>query len=179
MNLTKKTALCLGLLLCVLLTACTRKDETPGSAAPEPSPTCTLTVGESYSAGEPVELGFELHNPTDRTLYVLAWYTPLEGIAGEILQVTRDGQALPYQGMLAKRGDPLREEYVTLAPGEKVSAAVDLKTGYDLSAPGAYQVEFTAGLKDVVDDVSLVPRKRDEHRPVELSCNTLRFEIRE
>ena len=50
---------------------------------------------------------------------MLTWYTPLEGMAGEILQVTRDGAKLPYQGILAKRGDPTREEYVTIEPGEK------------------------------------------------------------
>ena len=49
--------------------------------------------------------------------------------------------------------------------------------GYDLSTPGSYQVEFTAGLWDVTDDASLVPRKRDDHRPQSLSCNTVSFRI--
>jgi hypothetical protein len=110
-------------------------------------------------------------------LYVLTWYTPLEGIAGDIFQVTRDGEKLPYQGMLAKRGDPAREEYIAIKPGEATSAEVDLRMGYDLSTPGSYQVQFTAGLQDVSDDASPIPRKRDDHRPQSQSCNTVSFRI--
>jgi hypothetical protein len=108
---------------------------------------------------------------------VLTWFTPLEGIAGEILQVTRDGEKLPYQGMLAKRGDPSREAYVTIEPGAAASAQVDLTMGYDLSTPGSYQVQFTAGLQDVTDDASLVPQERNDHRPQSLYCNTVVFRI--
>ena len=78
------------------------------------------------------------------------------------MQVTRDGEKLPYQGMLAKRSDPSREEYVTIEPGAAASAEVDLRMGYDLSVPAPYQVQFTAGLQDVTDDASLVPQKRDQ-----------------
>ena len=138
---------------------------------------CTLEMDETYPVGEPVSLRFVLRNQTDRPLYVLTWYTPLEGIAGDIFQVTRDGEELPYQGMLAKRGDPTREEYVAIEPGEAAAAEVDLRMGYDLSTPGSYQVQFTAGLQDVSADASLVPLKRDDHRPQSLSCNAVSFRI--
>jgi peptidyl-Lys metalloendopeptidase len=153
------------------------EEETPTRTTPKFSLDCTLEMDETYPVGEPVHLRFELHNQTDRPLYALTWYTPLEGIAGDIFQVTRDGEELPYQGMLAKRGDPTREEYITIEPGEAAPAEVDLRTGYDLSTPGSYQVQFTAGLQDVSDDASLVPRKRDDHRPQSLSCNTVSFRI--
>lgn len=178
MNSISKVTLYISLIAFVLLAACAQK-ETPVSATPSLSLDCTLEMDESYAAGKPVHLKFELHNPTDRTLYLLTWYTPLEGIAGEIFQVTRDGQALPYRGMLAKRGDPSRDEYVAIDPGETASAEVDLGIGYDLSAPGSYQVQFTAGLQDVADDVSSVPRKRDAHRPQAPSCAPVRFTVRE
>jgi hypothetical protein len=110
-------------------------------------------------------------------LYVLIWYTPLEGIAGEIFQVTRNGKELLYQGMLAKRGDPIREEYIAIEPEEVTSTEVDLRMGYDLSMPGSYQVQLITGLRDVTDDASLVPRKWDDHRPQSLSCNTVSFRI--
>ena len=138
---------------------------------------CVLEMDETYPAGGPVNLRFELQNNSDRQSHVLIWYTPLEGIAGEIFQVTREGEALPYQGMLAKRVDPTQDEYVAIEPGEAASAEVDLTTGYDLSAPGSYQVQLTAGLADVTDDASLVPRRRDDHRPQSLSCNTVSFRI--
>jgi heat shock protein HslJ len=153
------------------------EEETPTRTTPKFSLDCTLEMDETYPVGEPVDLRFELYNPTDRPLYVLIWYTPLEGVAGDIFQVTRDGEELPYQGMLAKRGDPTREEYIAIEPGEAASAEVDLGVGYDLSTPGTYQVQFTTGLQDVSDDASLVPLKRDDHRPQSLSCNTASFRI--
>jgi hypothetical protein len=153
------------------------EEEMPTRTTPDLSLDCTLEVDETYPVGEPVNLRFELYNPTDRPLYVLIWYTPLEGVAGDIFQVTRDGEELPYQGMLAKRGDPTREEYIAIEPGEAASAEVDLGVGYALSTPGTYQVQFTAGLQDVSDDASLIPRKRDDHQPQSLSCNTVIFRI--
>ena len=153
------------------------EEEMPIRTTPMLSLDCTLKMGETYPVGEPVNLLFALHNPTDRPLYVLTWYTPLEGMVGEILRVTRDGVKLPYQGVLAKRGDPTRDEYVVIEPGETASAEVDLRAGYDLSTPGSYRVQFTTGLQDVADDGSLLPRKRDDHRPQSVSCNTVSFSI--
>jgi peptidyl-Lys metalloendopeptidase len=151
--------------------------EVPANTTPDSLLDCTIDMDETYLVGDPVGLVFALHNPTNRPLYVLTWYTPLEGIAGDIFQATRDGAKLPYQGMLAKRGDPTGEEYVVIEPGEVASTQVDLRAGYDLSTPGSYQVQFTAGLQDVTDDGSLVPQKRDDHRPQSLSCNTFDFNI--
>ena len=153
------------------------EEEMPVRTTPRPSLDCTLEMDETYAVGEPVHLRFELHNHTDRPLYVLIWYTPLEGIAGDIFQVTRSGEKLLYQGVLAKRGDPTRGEYIVIEPGETASAEVDLRAGYDLSTPGSYQVQFTTRLQDVTDDGSLLPRKRDDHRPQSVSCNTVSFRI--
>jgi heat shock protein HslJ len=153
------------------------EEETPTTTVAGLSLGCTLEMEETYPLGEPVDLWYTLHNHSDRPLYVLAWYTPLEGIAGEILRVTQDGVPLPYRGILAKRGDPIREEYIAIGPGEAASAVVDLRMGYDLSTPGSYQVQFTTGLQDVTDDASLVPQKPEDHRPQSLSCNTVRFRV--
>jgi peptidyl-Lys metalloendopeptidase len=157
--------------------ASTSEAGVPASTPPALSLACTLEMDEAYPVGEPVTLRFALRNQTGRPSYVLTWYTPLEGMAGEIFQVTQGGAKLPYQGMLAKRGDPTRDEYVAIEHGETASAEVDLRTGYDLSAPGSYQVRFTAGLQDITDDGSLVPQARDDHRPQPLSCNTVDFSI--
>jgi hypothetical protein len=179
MKTNRTPAVYLGLIVLVLLAACTQGEEMPTRTTPGLSLDCTLEMDETCPVDEPVNLRFELHNQSDCPLYVLIWYTPLEGLAGEIFQVTRNGEELRYQGMLGKRGDPSREEYITIEPGEVTSAEVDLRMGYDLSTPGSYQVEFTAGLQDVTDDASLVPRKRDGHRPQPLSCNRVSFNTSE
>ncbi len=138
---------------------------------------CRLEAEERYVIGEPVNLSFSLHNRADRTLYVLTWYTPLEGLAGEIFRVTREGLEVPYRGVLAKRGDPSREEYAAIEPGAALTEVVDLREGYDLSQAGRYQLEFTSRLMDVTDDAASIPRAQDDHRPQELACNVVSFEI--
>ena len=92
--------------------------------------------------GEPVNLRFTLINNTETNLYVLTWYTPLEGIAGEIFRVERDGQAVSYTGPLATRRDPSPDDYTLLHPGKPVSADVDLATVYDFSTAGEYTIHF-------------------------------------
>lgn len=138
---------------------------------------CTLEAEETYVIGEPVNLRFSLHNQTNYTLYLLTWLTPLEGIAGDIFTITRDGDEILYRGILAKRGDPLRDEYAVVKPGAAVSAVVNLAEYYELSQAGRYHVEFTSRLLDVTNDESLIPRKQDDHQPQELTCNTVSFEV--
>lgn len=138
---------------------------------------CTLEAEKKYVTGQPVNLRFSIRNQSDRTLYILTWYTPLEGIAGEIFSVTRDGEAVPYRGIMAKRGDPSRDEYIVVRPRAEASVVVDLAEEYDLSRAGRYQVEFTSRLHDVTDDESAVPRKRDDHQPQDLRCSTAAFEV--
>jgi peptidyl-Lys metalloendopeptidase len=160
-----------------VLSAClapgqTRMQETEGDMFG-----CTLETEGTYVIAAPVDVRFSLHNRTNRTLYVLTWYTPLEGIAGRIFRVTRDGDELWYQGILAKRGDPSRDDYITLEPGMTASALVNLAEVYDLSQPGRYRIEFVSRIHDVTDDVSSIPRKRDDHQPHELSCRAVDFEL--
>jgi peptidyl-Lys metalloendopeptidase len=169
--------LCLLLGVLGLLSACSAQQGAQMTGTLRPSFDCVLETRDKYVVGEPVELRFSLHNRTDRTLYVLTWYTPLEGIAGEILRLTRDGNPVPYQGMLAKRGDPTAEEYVAIQAGTMADAVVDLGESYDLAPVGRYEVEFTSRLYDVVDRPSLVPRERDHHQPHDVSCTTAAFEI--
>jgi hypothetical protein len=183
----KKRWILFGFLLMVLLAnACGPKANPEVPPAPVPKawePTkdnffeCTLEAEEAYVMGEPVNLRFSLHNKTDRTLYILTWYTPLEGIAGKIFRVMHDGGEVPYRGIMAKRGDPSRDAYTAIKPGAAVSSVVDLAENYDLSQAGRYHVEFTSRLHDVTDDESSIPRKQDDHKVQELPCNTVSFEI--
>jgi hypothetical protein len=66
----------------------------------------------------------------------------LEGLAGDIFRVQRDGVSLPYHGIQVKRGVPTSEGYVWLEPGGSVFAEVDLAEGYDFSKPGRYTLQY-------------------------------------
>lgn len=131
---------------------------------------CRLAPVGTPRAGGPVEVGFTLKNRSDRTVYVLQWYTPLEGLLGEVLTVEREGTALPYQGPLVKRGNPGKDSYLELAPGASLDSTVDLRTAYEIKSPGRYSVRFDRGLSDLVTDPAELPRLMDAHRPFPLSC---------
>jgi hypothetical protein len=129
-------------------------------------------------SGEVVKLRFTLTNHADVKLYVLKWYTPLEGIAGEIFRVERDGQVVPYQGILATRLAPPPEAYVPLEPGESVSAEVDLATAYDFSESGEYTISFISPrISHVARTESDMARSLDDLGPVKIPANQVSITI--
>jgi hypothetical protein len=153
--------------LTVLITAC-MSSSSPTPAAPALS--CRL------EAQAPASLRFELANRSESALWVLKWNTPLEGWKGTVLRMTRNGEELPYQGRMLKRGDPQREDYVEIPAGGRVDATVDLDEVYDLGRSGTYKVEADGGLVDVTGGA--VPRPRDQHQGMPLDCGAATFEIR-
>ena len=104
----------------------------------------SIEAPESLASGEAVPVKFTLTNTLSEGLYVLRWFTPLEGLAGDIFRVRRDGLHLPYHGILVKRAPPTAEDYVWLDAGGSISAEVDLAEGYDFSQPGQYTVQFSS-----------------------------------
>jgi hypothetical protein len=130
------------------------------------------------STGEHVNLTFTLFNRTDTRLYVLKWYTPLEGIAGEIFGVEHDGQALPYEGILASRAPPSPEVYVALDAGQSVSAVVDLAEAYDFSGAGEYTIEFISPrISHVARTESEMADEMADLGPVEMPSNRIAVNI--
>ncbi len=139
--------------------------------------TYRLAAQPTYPIGRPVPINFSLKNETDKPLFVLKWYTPLEGIRGDIFTVTLEGKPLRYEGPMVKRGDPVRDDYVRIPPGGSVEAEVDLSQAYPFSKAGEYHVEFRGRLYDVQSDEARVPRPRDEHRGIQIQGNALSLRI--
>ncbi len=104
--------------------------------------TAAIEAQESLSTGEVVNVSFTLTNTSSEGLFVLKWFTPLEGLAGDIFRVQLDGVDLPYRGKMVKRGAPTSQDYVWLDAGGSTSAEVDLAEGYDLSRDGQYTLQF-------------------------------------
>ncbi len=102
----------------------------------------TVDAQESLPTGAVVNMRFTLANSSSEGLFVLKWFTPLEGLAGDIFRVQQDGVELPYRGKLVKRGPPVSEDYVWLDAGGSISAEVDLAEGYDFSQAGQYTLQF-------------------------------------
>jgi hypothetical protein len=138
---------------------------------------CRLTAAPSVAAGSPVLVKFAVKNSGSRPLSVLVWQTPLEGLLGDVFRVTQaDGTVIPYHGTTAKRGDPESDEYNLVPPQREASGEVDVALAYDLSRPGRYTISFRGALVDVAEPRE-VPRPRDRHRALPLSCPALELEI--
>ena len=156
---------------------------TPGSSSEvtittETDLTATIEAPTTLTTGETMPLRFTLTNNADTQLYVLTWYTPLEGIAGKIFHVERNGEVLLYEGILATRAAPSPDDYVLLEPGAAASAQVDLATAYDFSQAGTYTIQFLS------PKISHVARSEDEMAttlddlgPVQIPANTVTVEI--
>jgi heat shock protein HslJ len=117
-------------------------DKTGASAQQESALVATIEAQESLPIGEAVTVKFTLTNISSEGLFVLKWFTPLEGLAGDIFSVQRDGVDLAYRGKLVKRGPPISADYVWIDAGGSISAEVDLAEGYDLSQAGQYTLQF-------------------------------------
>ena len=128
-----------------------------------------------YDRGESVPIKFSLENLSDRPLRILKWYTPMEGIAGDIFHVALDGHQVEYIGRMVRRGQPLESDYLLLGPYQTVTATVDLAEAYDLSRPGAYSVDFTGTIHDAVVATVDSPRKMEEHIGMTASGSGLTF----
>jgi hypothetical protein len=132
----------------------------------------------TYFQGKPVIVEFTLENNGDADLWILKWYTPLEGIKGKILQVTCDREEIPYEGIMMKRGNPSRDDYVLLHPHASARAEFDLAEVYSLKPCDECQLSFKGRIHDVVFDPSQLPPADHEQNPVDAEGDPASFQIK-
>jgi peptidyl-Lys metalloendopeptidase len=97
-----------------------------------------------------VRLTFTLTNNTEETVKVLKWFTPFEGIRGNIFLVQLDNKTVTYRGRLVKRGDPRPEDFLVIEAGQSISTVVDLSSAYDLTNKGTYSVEYKSPKHSII-----------------------------
>ena len=102
------------------------------------------TDKDSYLITEPVIVHVTIINPSNSSMKILKWCTPLEGIERPLFTVTRDGEPVTYLGPMVKRSAPTQTDYIILQPFERITSDVKLSDYYDLSAPGNYEIVYDA-----------------------------------
>ena len=178
MQTKKFTSLYLTLLICCLIISACGSIQTVSMKPEQSSLVAILEFPDKLPVHEPVIVKFTLQNNSDKAIYFLKWYTPLEGISGEIFRVERDGQLLPYEGILAKRAAPMPESYIHLDPGESVSAEVDLSSAYDFSQPGEYTIAFLSPrISHIAYSEKEMASSVDELHPVNISSKEVSVKI--
>lgn len=129
-------------------------------------------------SGEPIMVNFLLENQARGAVYLLKWFTPLEGFGGDIFEVTLDGRPLPYQGPVASRGDPTPDSYVFLEPGKGLTAEVNLAEAYDFSQIGTYIIKFRSPrISHLARSEAEMATTSDELGPVNIPSNEVTLKV--
>ena len=136
---------------------------------------CRLALPPAIKLGDPVPLTFTLENPGKRTLRALTWNTPLEGFFGSYLKVDGPAGPIKYEGPMAKRGLPERDEYIVVKARGRATATVDLALPYRIAQPGRYTVTYRGSLLDVT--AGPIPRAPEKFTGVQLECPAVSFEL--
>lgn len=106
----------------------------------------SLSVDEAaLSAQDDVAVTVTFINTSPEPMQLLKWYTGGEGLQERLFEVTRDGEPVAYLGPIVKRAAPGEADYITLAPGERLTRSVVLSDQYDLSEDGDYSVRYDVG----------------------------------
>lgn len=118
-----------------------------------------------------VEVTFNLTNTSDRTLHLLKWNLPLDGVEGNYFDVVRNGERVPYLGRIFKRAAPEASDYMVLWPGQSLSTVVELSASYDMRYTGEYSVRFRG------EDLEHTPNKAHRAQLIDLTSNEIYFWI--
>lgn len=86
-------------------------------------------------------------NTSRKTARIPNWQLPSAAAESNLFAVSRDGEALRFEGRMIKRGVPTAADYTILRAGRSHRAVVDLGAMYDLSQAGDYTVTFAAPLQ--------------------------------
>jgi hypothetical protein len=176
---------CAILLAALLLGGCGGTTSGEGTPITHPTPTATsddyadfglevvLRMPDKLPDGKSVEVAFTLINGSETDLYVLNWYTPLEGgLGGDSFHVERNGERVPYRGPLAARAEPTADSYIFLEAGASASATIELAKAYDFRKPGKYAIWFLSPrISHVAKTVDEIPASMDELGPVAMPSN--------
>ncbi|MBQ0957546.1 hypothetical protein KAK06_01125 [Ideonella sp. 4Y11] len=140
---------------------------------------CSLQVPVRQAVGQALLLQFTLTNTGTEPLWVLRWNTPWEGgWMAPFVALSRDGQALDYQGAMVKRAAPDGSAYLHLAPGQALRASIPLAPAFELRRAGRYLLQPAITLGDVqVQQGRDGPRLGQAWSGVELPCGEGRFEL--
>lgn len=129
-----------------------------------------LTVGIENVEGTELNtaaIRFYVTNNSSDDVRMLVWGTPFEQrLSADILQVSFQGEALPYLGRMVKRGEPVDQDYLLVPAGQRVDALLDISVSYGVSNAGEYNI--TLNLNEI-EGVFMI----NQETPVDVSNDEL------
>ena len=100
------------------------------------------------SPGESIT--WQITNQSSESVYVLRWETPLDGLSRSLFDVSYKGQPVRYMDKLVHWGHPESKDFVKIAPGQTLSAEVNLAASYEMINAGDYTISFDGQLSYMV-----------------------------
>ncbi len=104
--------------------------------------TCELITTKTLVLGQSVKIETILSNNTIEDIQLLQYYTPYEGILGDIFSIQYKDSELSYQGPLVKRGPPTDADWLNIEPNSHLASHVDLNLAWDFNQPGWYEIKL-------------------------------------
>lgn len=139
-------ALLLALLAALLVT-------TVAGAAQKDGASVSISVEQgAFDSTQEVFVTVTISNPTNHTIKILKWFTPVEGVEDSLFAVMRDGEPVEYIGAHYKRPAATEHDYISLKSGESISSTVNLGEYYDLSQSGQYEVFYAVASFNLYDE---------------------------
>ena len=135
---------CLVMFYALGLVACSRSVvsvEGDVKVSDKAQPKCTITAGDRSWPSD-ILVTVRVENPTSKPFRLMKWNLGKNGRINEsIFAVLRDGQRIPYRGMIATY-IPVEGSYIALQPGQSATTSLHLRQSYDVSAAGSYQIRY-------------------------------------
>ena len=107
----------------------------------------SMVAAPAASGGFLGAIEVTITNTSRHSVRVPKWEMPSEFIEAKLFQVSRNGEAVQYEGPMIKRGLPAAEDFVVLRAGETVRTVVDLSGAYDMARSGEYVVTLASPLQ--------------------------------
>lgn len=142
---------------------------------------CSLSVKRTEIAnGDSVELEMTLHNRSAEDLNVVGWDTPFARLHPDTLEITRDGETVPFRGI---RGDAFPEvfpaaSYVRIPARGFASASGFLTTSVDFSRAGTYVIGADFRIGDVQPAAMKLPVTPSQLHSVRVVCTPAYLTVR-
>lgn len=121
-----------------------------GSAAAAPASRLAsqIELDQTYLTNrDDVSVRFTLKNEGAQALSILKWQTPFFGVDDDLFSVGRNGEPVAYLGRHVKRAAPTAADFLVLAPGESLTATVELSKYYDMGRTGEYTIAYIQTLQ--------------------------------
>ena len=99
---------------------------------------------QTLGASDDVVVSVTMTNTSSTPQQILKWHTPFGDIEEALFDVTRDGVAVPYEGMQVKRPVPTASDYYTIQPGKSHTVQIELSSMYNMSVSGEYKIRYKA-----------------------------------